>query len=183
MGSRRSSSDQNIDARALCQWALRAAFGVALLWLWHPAVAGAASEIGNVYIVRHLAYGAAPAQSRAEMSRSKLKIDVIDKSYVQRLETGQMKLSGMPVVTPVANITPIGIEFITPALASGVTTASVISGAMTITLLVPTSGSVTNSEPETVRISGSRVKQRGAGFHLFRGSVSQDSLRPTNRRK
>ena len=85
MESRRSNSDQTIDARVLCLSAMRVAFGIALLWLWHPAVAGAASEIGNVYIVPHLAYGTAPAQLRAEMSRSKLNIGVIDKYYVQRL--------------------------------------------------------------------------------------------------
>ena len=39
------NSDQTIDVRALCRWAIRAAFGITLLWLWHLAVAGTADEM------------------------------------------------------------------------------------------------------------------------------------------
>ena len=147
------NSDRTIDARGRFRWVIRAVFGFALFWLWHPAAGEAANEIGNVNNVRLTAYGTAPTEPRAAIragdqvvrkevvetdtgaalhirfvddtdfhlgsfSRATLDNFLYDpqshggqmalllKDGIFRLKTGQMKASGISVVTPVAIITP-----------------------------------------------------------------------------
>ena len=202
----RSSSDLTLDVRADFRWAIRAAFGIALLW--HPALAGASDEIGNVNNVMNVAYGTVPTRSRAELrageqvfsnqvletttgaalhikflddsdfhlgsdSRATLdrflydpqsqggQMSLLLKEGIFRFKTGQMKASGIQVVTAVAIITPKGTEFIVQVLASREIIVSVLSGAVEITPLAQTSGPVTISAPDTAQVFGNGVMHGG----------------------
>ncbi len=83
------------------------------------------------------------------------------KEGIFRFKTGQMKASGIQVVTAVAIITPKGTEFIVQVLASGDIIVSVISGAVEITPLAQASGPATISAPDTARVFGNGVIHGG----------------------
>ena len=69
-----------VDICAPCRWAVRAAFGVALLWLCYPAELLAASVVGNVNNVLLTAYGTAQAGSRSVLGRGQ---EVVAKKIVE----------------------------------------------------------------------------------------------------
>ena len=73
------------------------------------------------------------------------------KEGIFRLKTGQMKASGMRVVTPVAIITIEGTEFMVRVRASGEVTVTVTSGAVTLTPLASASP-VTIFAPDTAQV-------------------------------
>ncbi len=73
------------------------------------------------------------------------------KEGIFRLKTGQMKASGMRVVTPVAIITLEGTEFMVRVRASGEVTVTVTSGAVTLTPLASASP-VTIFAPDTAQV-------------------------------
>ena len=64
-------------------------------------------------------------------------------------------------MTPVAVITPKGTEFIVQVLVTGEMVISVISGAVTISLLGATSGPVSISAPDSARVLGIGLAQGG----------------------
>lgn len=83
------------------------------------------------------------------------KMTLLLKEGIFRFKTGQMKASGIRVLTPVALITPKGTEFTVQVLASGAMTVAVISGAVTITPLVATSeprGPTTVTAPSAAQV-------------------------------
>ena len=93
------------------------------------------------------------------------KMTLLLKEGIFRFKTGQMKASGIRVLTPVAVITPKGTEFIVQVLATGDMTVSVLSGSVTITpiaLSADPRGPTTVTAPSTARVFNDGTVQGNA---------------------